>query len=92
MLAGKLTGTSVVKNVFAYNKKEDAVSKGITGSDSTGGLIGEIEGGAIDGCVVKNLLVTSNGNTGGFAGKIKSCEVNNVLVFECLFRLSFHIL
>ncbi len=81
MLAGKLTGTSVVKNVFAYNKKEDAVSKGITGSDSTGGLIGEIEGGAIDGCVVKNLLVTSNGNTGGFAGKIKSCEVNNVLVF-----------
>ena len=41
---------AVVKNVFAYNKKEDAVSKGITGSDSTGGLIGEIEGGAIDGC------------------------------------------
>ncbi|SDB14972.1 SpaA isopeptide-forming pilin-related protein [Butyrivibrio sp. INlla16] len=86
MLAGKLTGATV-KNVFAYNRTVEGAEPGadtriLTGAGSTGGLIGSLEGGLVDACVVKNIEVSSTADAGGFAGAMNGSEVRNVLVYN----------
>ncbi|WP_022761127.1 prealbumin-like fold domain-containing protein [Butyrivibrio sp. AD3002] len=82
MLAGKLEN-STVKNIFVYNTFSDAVAKKVTGTGSTAGLVGEMTGTSVDGCVIKNIVVDSAGNAGALAGKVSGGgEIRNVLAYN----------
>lgn len=82
MLAGKLSGTSAVKNLYVYNKVADATEKGVTGPASCGGVIGEAQNCNIDSVVIKNICVTSEGGAAGALLGKGAGTIKNVLAYN----------
>ena len=80
--------TGMIKNLTLDNL---TITGGSTSSSFIGGLVGEMDGGTIDDCTIKNssiscLTTTSNPSVGGFVGTISDGTISNCNIVSCVIK------
>ena len=77
MLASSVTGDAKITNTYVVGT---LTTSSDTDQYNVGGLVGEIDGSTIDGCVVSGKIVSDATTTGGVVGSaLEDSVINNVL-------------